>query len=77
MAIIKGGMPAEKRKIDLSGPEGNAHFLIGLAVNTAKQLQWTSEEITKLIECMKSDSYDKLIQVFDDHFGHIYDLYLP
>jgi hypothetical protein len=56
--------------IDLTGPQGNAFFLLGAANDFAKQLGWTKEERDKLQEDMKSSDYENLIRVFDKHFGH-------
>jgi hypothetical protein len=53
--------------IDLTGPQGNAYFLLGTAKNLAKQLDFNANEITK--EMMSGD-YENLIQVFDRYFGH-------
>lgn len=58
--------------IDLTGPQGNAFFLLGTVSNLAKQLGMDSEEI---IEEMKSGDYENLIKVFDHYFGSIVTLY--
>ena len=52
--------------IDLTGPQGNAHYLIGRAIVLSKQLGIDSYSI---IQNMKSGDYDNLIKVFDKHFG--------
>lgn len=52
--------------IDLSGPQGNAFFLIGQARKSAKQLGLDSEAIQK---DMMSGNYDHLLSVFEKHFG--------
>jgi hypothetical protein len=53
--------------IDLTGPEGNAFVLMGLATDFANQLKIDPKPI---IEEMKSSDYENLIQVFDRHFGN-------
>lgn len=58
--------------IDLTGPQGNAFYLLGTASNLAKQLGMNSEEIIKE---MKSGDYENLLQVFDGYFGDIVTLY--
>lgn len=58
--------------IDLTGPQGNAFYLLGTASNLAKQLGMNSEEI---IEEMKSGDYENLIKVFDHYFGSVVTLY--
>ena len=55
--------------IDLTGPQGNAYCLMGYAKRFAEQLGYDQEEISELIEDMKSSDYEHLIQVFDNHFG--------
>ena len=52
--------------IDLTGPQGNAHYLMGRAIVLSKQLGIDSDSI---IQNMKSSDYDNLIKVFDKHFG--------
>lgn len=73
MTIRDGGYTQE-RIIDLKGPEGNAHVLLGYAANFAKQLNLDHEAITK--EMMASD-YENLIQVFDKYFGSFVTLVRP
>jgi hypothetical protein len=58
--------------IDLTGPQGNAFYLLGTANNLAKQLGLNGTEI---MEEMKSGDYEKLVQVFDKNFGSIVTLY--
>lgn len=58
--------------IDLSGEQGNAYYLLGIASNLSKQLGLNSK---KIIEEMKSDDYENLIQVFDSYFGKYVTLY--
>ena len=58
--------------IDLTGPQGNAFYLLGTASNLAKQLGLNSEEI---LEEMKSGDYENLIEVFDNNFGSFVTLY--
>ena len=58
--------------IDLTGPQGNAFYLLGTAKNLAKQLDLNGLEI---MEEMKSGDYENLIRVFDKNFGMIVTLY--
>jgi len=60
--------------IDLSGPEGNAYYLLGRAQNLSKQLELDAETI---LEEMKASDYDNLVKVFDKYFGEFVDLILP
>jgi hypothetical protein len=52
--------------IDLTGPQGNAFFLIAQAVGYAKQLGYDSNKIR---EEMMSGDYENLLSVFDSYFG--------
>jgi len=55
--------------IDLTGPDGNAFYLLHRAEAFAKQLGYTEEEKELLISGMMKSDYENLIKVFDDHFG--------
>jgi hypothetical protein len=57
--------------IDLTGPQGNAFFILGMANDFAKQLGWTRKDRDKLQEDMKSSDYENLIRVFDKHFWQL------
>lgn len=64
--------PATPHEIDLSGPNGNAFYLLSLAKGYAKQLGLNSKKITA--EMMAGD-YDNLVAVFDSYFGDYVTLY--
>ena len=59
-------------EIDLTGPNGNAFYLIGAANNLARQLGLDGKAIQA--EMMKGD-YENLVKVFDKNFGHFVTLY--
>ena len=59
-------------EIDLTGPDGNAFFLLGTAGRLAKQLGLNSKEIQA--EMMRGN-YEHLVGVFDRHFGNFVTLY--
>ena len=59
-------------EIDLTGPQGNAFFLLGTADNLAKQLGLDGIQIK--LEMMNGD-YENLVQTFDRYFGKIVTLY--
>jgi len=50
--------------VDLTGPDGNAFALMGLASRLAKQLGFKSPTA----EMMEGD-YEHLLEVFDKNFG--------
>jgi hypothetical protein len=71
MAILQ--KPKQKGiTIDLTGPQGNAFYLLGTANNLAKQLGVNGKEI---MEEMKSGDYENLVNTFDKHFGMIVTMY--
>jgi hypothetical protein len=59
-------------EIDLTGPQGNAFYLLGTAKKLANQLGLNSNEI---LNEMQSGDYENLIQVFDKNFGSFVTLY--
>lgn len=61
-----------ERFIDLTGPKGNAFYLLGQAKRWAKDLGLDSDEMQK---DMQSGDYEHLIEVFDSHFGDFVTLY--
>ena len=69
MAILK--KEPRRQVIDLTGPEGNAFYLLGLARKLCKQLDL---DTTQVYGEMTTGSYENLITAFDKHFGHIIDL---
>ena len=73
MAIISKDT-TRKQVIDLTGPDGNAYYLMGTACNLMKQLKFTPEEADGVLDEMKSSDYENLIKVFDKYFGSIIDL---
>jgi hypothetical protein len=59
-------------EIDLTGPQGNAFFLLGTAMNLARQLGLNSE---KVCEEMKAKDYEHMVTTFDNYFGDFVTLY--
>jgi len=72
--MIKSKKKLEKRgiEIDLTGPQGNAYVLLGLAEDLAKQLD---KDPAAILAEMKSGDYDHLIEVFEREFGEHVTLY--
>ena len=67
MAILPKKSKEEKRiEIDLTGPDGNAFVLMGIARNLAKQLKLDGEMITKE---MMLGNYEDLLQTMENYFG--------
>ena len=61
-----------RREIDLTGPEGNAFFLLGTAKHFAKQLDLDWKDLQ---ERMTSGDYEHLLEVFEEEFGDFVTLY--
>ena len=59
-------------EIDLTGPQGNAFFLLGTAEKLARQFGLDGKAIQA--EMMDGD-YENLINVFDKNFGGFVTLY--
>ena len=72
MAIKYKKMKTGPVEIDLTGPDGNAFVLIGIAGNLAKQLALDKKKIQS--EMMAGD-YENLLKVFDSYFGEFVTLY--
>ena len=60
--------------IDLTGPDGNAFVLLGIASNLGKQIGLSKEEIEEIKGRMRSGNYENLIEEFDKSFGTVCDL---
>jgi hypothetical protein len=59
-------MNTDKIVIDLTGPQGNAFYLMGFVNKKAKELGLDSAMI---LDQMRSGDYENLLQVFDRYFG--------
>ena len=70
MAIISKDT-TRKQVIDLTGPQGNAFYLLGTAMKLSKQI---GLDVNKVLDDMKSGDYEHLITRFDYHFGSVIDL---
>ena len=73
MAILSKDT-TRKQVIDLTGPDGNAYYILGTAMNLCKQIGISSSRTTEILDEMKSSDYENLIQLFDKYFGKLIDL---
>ena len=55
--------------IDLSGPDGNAHVLLGLAHNLCRQLRYDKDKTECILDEMRLSDYEGLLYTFDREFG--------
>jgi hypothetical protein len=62
-------------RVDLSGPEGNAFYLMMLVGKLGRELGLTQEKIDDIIKQMKSSGYDNLVKVFGENFEGAVELY--
>ena len=73
MAILKKDT-YKKQVIDLTGPQGNSFYLLGLAVKLCNQIGFSGLATQGILDDMKNGDYEHLITRFDYHFGMIIDL---
>ena len=66
MIVKKQETPEQRPEVDLTGPDGNAFVLMGLAKRWAKDLGLDGEMITQ--EMMMGD-YENLLDVIEHYFG--------
>lgn len=64
--MIREKQPQSQVVIDLTGPHGNAFFLLGAAKQYANSLDLDGDAIC---EEMRASDYENLLQVFDKYFG--------
>ena len=70
--MIKKKQNNGKIEIDLTGPQGNAFYILGVAQNLCKQVGIDSKPI---LDDMRSGDYENLIKLFDDNFGSLVTMY--
>lgn len=59
-------------EIDLTGPDGNAYYILGVAKNLCKQFDIPFKP---LMNEMTSGDYENLLKVFDNKFGSFVTMY--
>jgi len=64
--MIRAKQEPKEIVIDLTGPQGNAFYLLGTARDLAVQLDLDWNYIHSE---MTSSDYENLVQVFDHYFG--------
>lgn len=70
--MIKKKQKQSHIEIDLTGPQGNAFYLLGMASKLSKQLGLDTERI---LNEMRVSDYENLVNVFDHYFGDFVILY--
>lgn len=64
--MIRAKQEPKEIVIDLTGPQGNAFYLLGTARDLAVQLDL---DWNYIYEEMTSSDYENLVEVFDHYFG--------
>ena len=62
----RGPTPIE---VDLTGPQGNAYYLLSLASNLSRQLRYDTHRTELILDEMKLSDYEGLLHTFDREFG--------
>ena len=70
--MIKKKVNSGKIEIDLTGPDGNAFYILGVAKNLCKQV---GVDFKPIMDEMTSGDYENLIEVFDKKFGSVVTMY--
>jgi len=70
---IREKQQSDKIIVDLTGRDGNAFSLIGLAHDLCKQLNRAGSDYNFdiIYQDMTRTDYENLVRVFDDYFGHL------
>jgi len=68
MIKSKSEMPRGSIEIDLTGPDGNAYVLMGIAKQLNRQLDLEVSDTAMLAEMMSGD-YENLLAVMERYFG--------
>jgi hypothetical protein len=58
-------------EIELSGPHGNAFYLMAFVEKIGSQLRLSVEKKNKILMDMKSGDYKNLLKVFIENFGEV------
>ena len=72
MIVNKPKKRNEKIEIDLTGPDGNAFAILGLAKRLCREF---GIPFKPLANKMTSGDYENLLKVFDDKFGSVVIMY--
>jgi|TARA_B100001093_G_scaffold519811_1_gene610664 hypothetical protein len=71
MIKLKSEMPTRGIEIDLTGPDGNAYFLMGTAKRLGREIGMSPSNIDKMIKRMTSGDYEHLVSEFEFEFGSV------
>lgn len=75
MIKCRSELESRKIEIDLTGPEGNAFYLLGLVDTLGTQLNIPLKIRRDIKQLMMTGNYDELLKTFDIWFGDYVVLY--
>ena len=75
MIRSKKDKPSGPIEIDLTGPEGNAIYLLALADNLSRQIGHSEFKRECILAEMKLTDYEGLLYTFDREFGMLVTLW--
>ena len=67
--MIREKNPSDPIVIDLTGPQGNAFYLLG-AVKSLRKVLPPTKTVKEVQDEMMSGDYEQLVEVFDSYFGN-------
>ena len=62
-------------EVDLTGPQGNAYCLLGLADNLSRQLGYSDFKRECILDEMRLTDYEGLLYTLDREFGSVVTLW--
>ena len=62
-------------EIDLTGPKGNAYYLLMLAADLCKKLRYEDMHTERILDEMRLTDYEGLLYTFDREFGTLVTLW--
>jgi hypothetical protein len=71
--VIRNKRKNEKPLIDLSGPQGNAFYLMGVVLNTFRR-SGAPELGESIVDEMQKGDYEHLLKTFDLYLGDHFDI---
>ena len=73
--MIKKKVDNGKIEIDLTGPDGNAFYILAMAKRLCKEFGMTKTYEKDLLDEMMSGDYENLLKAFDKSFGLVVTMY--
>lgn len=61
-------MNEDKPKLELTGQDGNAFFIMGRAIRVARDAGWTEQEIKEFRDKAMDGDYYHLLRICEEYF---------